>query len=48
MAAAIILDSKPGEQPTDGAEDADKSMLRTDRSENPVGRMECLLRLLDP
>ncbi|XP_027896489.1 uridine-cytidine kinase-like 1 isoform X1 [Xiphophorus couchianus] len=30
MAAAIILDSKPGEQPTDGGEDADRSMLRTD------------------
>uniref|UniRef100_A0A096LR76 Uridine-cytidine kinase n=1 Tax=Poecilia formosa TaxID=48698 RepID=A0A096LR76_POEFO len=32
MAAAIILDSKPGEQPTDGGEDADRSMLRTDRT----------------
>ncbi|XP_032441191.1 uridine-cytidine kinase-like 1 isoform X2 [Xiphophorus hellerii] len=30
MAAAIILDSKPGEQPSDGGEDADRSMLRTD------------------
>ncbi|PWA27408.1 hypothetical protein CCH79_00000621 [Gambusia affinis] len=30
MAAAIILDSKPGEQPTDGGEDSDRSMLRTD------------------
>ncbi|KAM4712723.1 uridine-cytidine kinase-like 1 isoform 1-T1 [Anableps anableps] len=30
MAAAGILDSKPGEPPTDGGEDADRSMLRTD------------------
>ncbi|XP_047244645.1 uridine-cytidine kinase-like 1 isoform X3 [Girardinichthys multiradiatus] len=28
--AATILDSKPGEQPTDGGEDADRSMLSTD------------------
>ncbi|XP_054910392.1 uridine-cytidine kinase-like 1 isoform X2 [Poeciliopsis prolifica] len=30
MAAATILDSKQGEQPTDGGDDADRSMLRTD------------------